>query len=724
MTFPTSTPHEVLEWAETAEISPEKLETELCEYIDSRDKPVDQDVDRSKAAFIGSLLLDVLRVGGNVAARESTLRFAWPDWEGPNGRDATRKALLSTKENQPLCKNLLTKLSRYFVDGIEGDTLAAALPALSFRLVQIPPDSTPQQRPSDVSQTNLEDEPPQALLPLKELFDLSLRHWSMPYRGRTGRNRRYVILATRATNDTENGSPTFDSTDCLSRQAADELFRNKNSEVVAGILELGDEAPFCPWRDDLLGLSPTSFCNWIHESPLKNLSASIERLATFRKHIKEEFAHELEGLDLRICDAAALVFHDEHIGMISGNRSVESGPSETKGNEQADASLPRKKALNYALRLARGEEYLQRVLERLKSHLGLNLTNQASDLAISEQPVSSNKFYDKEANVLLWSRIDLDTQRAGLDLDSKHSQLISGVRAIHDILLPRVHMEATVLGAVPPFSDALGGKLVISFLSHPAVVSAPMYSDGSILWWTFERELENYLVDSGALCITTKGLYSGHSALYNRASLPGHSGSGSKDSLKLQHIANTGGATTSLISSKTAKFAWEINELDHTKDSKDDPSQDFKGVSGDYGTGGAKRHRVLEHAARYCGIPSNSISAGIRRPVYGVQLVHNAPAVCWTGCEPAWRIRFPPVSSCKSDESESLTEKSGKELRAEMLHSLSSATHFAPKPWDKHATTFWQIKWLNKLEKRLRDTPYIPGLIELLPLSGKESSAP
>jgi len=724
LTFPKSIPHEVLEWATTAEKTPDNLEAELSQYIDSIEKPVEQNFDRSRAAFIASLLLDVIRVGGNVAARESTLRFAWPDWEGPNGRDATRKALLSTKESQPLCNNLLTKLSRYFVDGIEGDTLAAALPALSFRLVQIPPDSTPQKRPSDVSQTNLECEARQAILPLKELFELSIRHWSMPYRGRTGRNRRYVILATKATTNTENGSSTFDSTDCLSQQAADELFRNKNSEVVAGILELGDEAPFCPWRDDLLGLSPTSFCRWINESPLKNLAASIERLATFRKHIKEEFAYELEGLDLRTCDAAALVFHDEQIGKMSGNRSVDVELSDTVETEQPDGLLPKKKALNYARRLARGEAYLTEVFFRLNARLGMNLSDQPLKYPNSENHTSAQRITNQVTNEVLWNSVDLTRQREDLDLDAKHSHLISGVRAVHDILLPRVHMEATVLGALPPFSEALGGKLVISFLSHPAVVSAPMYSDGSILWWTFERELENYLVDSGALCVTTKGLYSGHSALYNRASLPGHLGSGIKDSLKLRHIANTGGATTSLISSQTAKFAWEINDLDHTKESTDDTSQEFKGVSGDYGTGGAKRHRVLEHAARYCGFPSNSISAGIRRPVYGVQLVHNAPAVCWTGCEPAWRIKFPPVSCYTTDQSESLTEKSGKELRAQMLQSLSSATHFAPQPWDQHATTYWQIKWLNKLEKRLTGTAYIPGLIELLPLSSKESSAP
>jgi hypothetical protein len=53
--------------------------------------------------------------------------------------------------------------------------------------------------------------------------------------------------------------------------------------VVAGILELGDEAPFCTWRDDLLGLSNSALSEWLQVSPGENASSAAARLRSIHK---------------------------------------------------------------------------------------------------------------------------------------------------------------------------------------------------------------------------------------------------------------------------------------------------------------------------------------------------------------------------------------------------------------------------------------------------------
>jgi hypothetical protein len=120
-------------------------------------------------------------------------------------------------------------------------------------------------------------------------------------------------------------------------------------------------------------------------------------------------------------------------------------------------------------------------------------------------------------------------------LDILDSDLGAGVRALHDIFLPRLHMEATVCGAVPPFAEAYGGKLLTSFLTHPYIVAAPLDSENGLISWSFDlKRLARIMPAHGMLCLTTKGLYAGHAAIYNRASAPGRNAP-----IRMEHLANT-----------------------------------------------------------------------------------------------------------------------------------------------------------------------------------------
>jgi hypothetical protein len=107
----------------------------------------------------------------------------------------------------------------------------------------------------------------------------------------------------------------------------------------------------------------------------------------------------------------------------------------------------------------------------------------------------------------------------------------------------------------------------------------------------------------GILALTTRGLYPGHSALYNRAEIPGRAGA-----LRLRQIGETRGTTTTLLRLRTGKLAQLILEV----------SASGRKVSMRYGTGGAKRQRAIEAAVLSMGLPETFVHAGLRRPIYGV----------------------------------------------------------------------------------------------------------
>lgn len=525
----------------------EELEAFLCQYRDPT--PASQ-----RASFVASFLSDLLRVGGSVEVRDSRLRVAWPDWTGPSGRDVTRKAMRAARETAPLQQVVLDRLAPFFAPAVGGEQLARIVAEGRFDFKPV----------SDVHPTG-----PTYV----EAFDLALRFWSMPYRGRTGRNRRFVLTVE---HESLGGFP-----------------------VVAGILELGDEAPFCTWRDDLLGLSPKSFVQWLQEDPERRSMRTASRLRELRSLIRDE--------------------HEDHAGrtaetLVQERSRLEAIAHGVSRQGKSQAELARPKRAVYALRLARGEKAL------------LDIANGSRSISIND------------------------------------SDLNAGVRALHDLVLTRVHMEATILGALPPFSEALGGKLLAAFLAHPYAVSAPSVTESEILGWVFDLDqLRDKLPGRGALCLTTKGLYAGHAPIYNRAETPGV-----QKPVKYEHLDDTAGNTTSLLSSRTARFAWAIASEG--------------AVSKEYGSGGAKRHRALEAAAQACRVPLDALIAGISRPVYGIRLANNPTSVCWLQEEPDWRI--------KRDQE-------------------------APAYRDS-AVLLWRERWLARAVTRVHEYAHLPGLIDHL----------
>lgn len=512
------------------------------------------------ARFSLSVLHDIASVGGNVWVRDSRLFVSWPDWEGPYGRANARRALEMARDLEGVSNVDFVRLRPLFL----GDAAVRDLVRLAregeFELV-----SAHEKHPSGLS--------------YMEGFSAALRYWSMPYRGRTGRMIRYVLTVRH--------------------------FELAPDPKIVGILELGDEAPFCSWRDDLIGLSPRATEDWFLEGNPNRALIAAERLRRIRSTLRPLDS----GIDFATLPAIDVVRRQSEVEALAAGRS-------TVQDHQLDVLFDRRRAI-YALRLALGE------------------------YALSE--ISSGAKYSEKLR----------------------KQLLHGARALRDLLVPRLHMEVTVCGALPPFSEVLGGKLVVSQFAHPSVIEAVSTPLGELIGRTFYSEvLAEEISSPGMIAITTKGLYAGHSPLYNRSSVPALT-----EPLVIKRIAETAGQSSTLMSRATADAAREYLAAS-------EKGEDRK-VSNIYGSGGAKRHRILEVAARQAGLSADMVNAGIRRPVYGVAFVGNSAQVAWEGAAPDWSINR-------------------REAATEYVH---------------RAVDLWRRRWLVKAGSRLVGKDVVPGLI-------------
>jgi hypothetical protein len=225
------------------------------------------------------------------------------------------------------------------------------------------------------------------------------------------------------------------------------------------------------------------------------------------------------------------------------------------------------------------------------------------------------------------------------------------LRVLRDLSVPRMQAEVTICGALPPFGDVLVGKLVASMFAHPEVRALVKRGLGEIMLSTFDPGVADLLPAQGAVIVTTKGLYAGHSAQYNNVKVPG-----SSDALGLRHAGNTVGTTTSLLSDQTGRLAELVLRTRRPNGS----------VSREYGSGGGKRQRVIEAAAIAVGIPERMVHPRLRRPVYVIPLVSNLADVALINEAPAWLIQ--PEES--------------------------------PSDYTRRALDLWKSRWLSVAQRR------------------------
>lgn len=462
-----------------------------------------------KLAFVASLLADVVSVGGHITVRDSVPHVAWPAWDTEAVQGSIRATMRQRFGDFAFSVDDLAVIERMFLPDLTPSQLEQVAFSGTFRL----------RSSSDVHPTGFT---------YSRAFAVGVKTWSMPYRGREGRSKRFLLTVEHAL---------------------------LNSERVVGLLEVGDDAPISGHRDRLLTLTRESVVEHLERlAPAARESACNVISGRFR-----ELRRNLNLGDKYLNLSASEVLIQRHkLEALASGRSTNGVDAE-------------KRRLTYLLRLSAGEVAFQQFAR-----------GEAPDEGI----------------------------------------LAAGVRALHNITLPRVHSEITVCGAVPPFSGILGGKAVTAMAAHPKVRAMTAGGLGQILGETFDSKILELLPQADVVLLTTKGLYPGHASIYNRALVPNGG-----NALRFSRVGLTKGDTTAMLSDETAQIAIALQSADETGK-----------VSRAFGSGGGKRHRTIIAAARVAGLPSGLASTGIQRPVYALPLLDNTFDAIWLLESPEWRI--------------------------------------------------------------------------------------
>ena len=390
-----------------------------------------------------------------------------------------------------------------------------------------------------------------------EVFNAGVRTWSMPYRSREGRSARFVGFF--AHNSVAGGRP-----------------------IPCGLIEIGDDTPVNRFRDQALGFDlaeaevPSSSGGGISLpggiQPSELSARAITLLRALRRPVNgsETLSAVLVGTP-NAAEVLQLVLRETQSAVSSsrnnfGQISLEIIPTELSDEDNNAQNIRR--FVRYAKALAAGYFAVNRISE-----------------------TGGCSAYDRKMI----------------------SQLL---RAIGHLTTPRVSLEAVICGALPPFGELRVGKLMAAMMAHPEARGVISPGVGLILSKVFDPvALAPQLPQHGALFLTTKGLYPGHSVQYNRVWLGGIS------EMPLRKLGDTEGSTTSHIGNLAMATAEALIG---------------NRVSRLYGSGSGKRQRFLFSAARMIGLQASEIEARVRRPVYGSALISNLERVAVLNEPPLW----------------------------------------------------------------------------------------
>ena len=157
-------------------------------------------------------------------------------------------------------------------------------------------------------------------------------------------------------------------------------------------------------------------------------------------------------------------------------------------------------------------------------------------------------------------------------------------------------LDAYVLGAVPPYSFVLGGKLVGSLLASKEIQVAfcDRYSHK-------KGSISNQAKNSHLVLITTTSAL-GRSSIYNRLRLP--------DIVNFIKIGTTEGWGHFLVTEDLFAQAREL-----LREHNDPYANNYK-----FGQGPSWRLRALRKACLYLGVDQQMLRHGIKREVYGIPI--------------------------------------------------------------------------------------------------------
>ena len=191
--------------------------------------------------------------------------------------------------------------------------------------------------------------------------------------------------------------------------------------------------------------------------------------------------------------------------------------------------------------------------------------------------------------------------------------------------------DITVCGAVAPYNELLGGKLVAMLAASPTVVRAYTERYGGTASEIASAMAGRAIIRRNQLALLgTTSLYGANSIQYNRLSMPGHVlGGGSP--IEYRRVGRSRSFGTSHLSSESVKALVQLVEA--TGGTR---------VTSIFGEGGSPKLRKVRQGLDMLGWPSEVLlQHGRQRIIYCVPLVTNAlDYLLGIDAEPAYRFNL------------------------------------------------------------------------------------
>lgn len=180
-------------------------------------------------------------------------------------------------------------------------------------------------------------------------------------------------------------------------------------------------------------------------------------------------------------------------------------------------------------------------------------------------------------------------------------------------------MELTVCGAVAPYNNLLGGKLVCLMMMSPRVVNDYRERYGGMVSIIASQMAGRPISKEPHLAfLGTTSLYTDRSSQYNRVKLPPGTVSGQSAEIEYAHLGRTLGFGSPNLSAETEQGLAAIAEK----------SAGFRNVNFVFGEGQSPKLRQLREGFAGLGLnQTNLLRHGSPRIIYGVSLVKKLPRV-------------------------------------------------------------------------------------------------
>ena len=556
----------------------------------------------STIVYLASLrvLRDLTLQGWVAGADDDGVYVLPPSFNSKSEDPSEAKSALRSSFQFVLADQLLTPSVEAFVRRMEARGIAAVFadgPELASRLERAKRDGNAAQAMSPVVElVDADARDATTGLRLQDIWRYARLQWSIPYQSTPGRNLHYLIRDAHGPN-----------------------------RPIIGIAALGNAILGLNQRDDALGWSVSALSRRLDNStPADRRGLACHLVAFARAEVDRVYARDFKLAGLT---SAEEIRYLEHL--------------------KAAADNARKVALADA-----GDDRTAEYELIRRAH---NLVQDGNADKVDWVQIAETHLYRRKRAASLADTLRaVDVfERAGLDDDplALHELLSTedGRRAV-EIVLRRIKqqaiaenvMELITCGAVAPYQQVLGGKLVAMLMTSPQVVADVRERYRGRVSLIASGMAGRAMVRTPALSLlTTSSLYAFGSAQYNRIRIPGDvGGEEASGDIRYRRVGSTESFGTVQFASDTTETLTAAARLANSK---------RRLVNNLFGEGMSPKLRLLRLGLDALGLqPDEYLRHHSPRLLYAVPLVSNADDVMlglsrraslhpaglrWVGCD-------------------------------------------------------------------------------------------